>query len=1292
MQKFKRILALVLVGVFIALMLPTINFREAEAVSTNVYQSRWVAEVEDFPESYQAGLARIKAIYPNAQFIYYDTDLDWYNDVLTDENEMSFGRNLIPASSPSSWKSTDSRSYNPSTNTYTQVEPGWNNASQEIVEYYMDPRNFFNESDIFQFLDLSFTGTETVEGVQAILAPSFMGDRTIVDENGNQVTYAQALYDIGKEVNVSPYLLACRIRQEQGSGTSSLISGTYPGFEGYYNYFNICASGSTTKAIIENGLREAKESGWNSRYKAIRGGARVLAANYVDAGKNCLYLQHFNMTAHNNVVNYSIYMANTTAPYYENKMMAKSLTDKSAGYTFVIPVYDNMPESPCNMPEGSGNGSYLLKSLSLNGGEVSIGKFSPYDFSYTASVSNASFITLKTTMYAKTSKIAINGIPINTNDETTVEKAIMLQGGFNKITITVTAENGVCRDYVLNIINNDGKTHYDSSAIDFNNNNAILKSKQTVDSMKNAIKTLNCSILIVNQDGQIKDATELCVSGDIIMIKNNENQVIYNATIILMGDINNDGDITREDIALTQAHILENTTLPLAEQRRADINEDGVIDVADIGVMRTLIDEYMGAYATNITITPDVPDDLYEGKSTKMTLSRSSGTYYIEGYLTYNEGRVLIEDVPNDGRIHFIASGEDVVFENGKSYVQVQPIVISGPSEFDIEIIKTYDYSMRREFTPITEQSVLNVKNAELEIEVVNTSASTEGNKNYHIATFSMKNIANTSLANVHINLGQYFVDANGKNEIDIVGMKSGTTQTFKLILVNGLSSANYSTGITIQYQDSDGIESVMQVPITFEILNHEHPMNWKIDDMKHSLKCDTCGDSTEEIHQYHEYETNKFSCVVCGHTREYEVTISQSNIIAGKEVKFTPLVKLNGKDVKAETFEVKWYLNGKIASSNDVFTKTFNTVGNNNVDCVITHNGVVLTQSASAFAQQPSSDVKNPIVVTSISCSSISVKKYSGYEYRIGSGQWQDSITFNNLEPNKTYIVYQRNKTTKEYTSIRVQTSHKESSLIYKDVCGSDTVVSGMCTYCKKEVNRTIPGTAHSHLYSDFTTTASATCKNGTKQTANCVYNCGQKKTIELNDKQQHQFSVYTYDNNSDCVSGGTKTAKCDYGCGKTHIVPVDGEPLGHQYVYIENQDATVTTSKTATGKCTVCGHETNKVIDGTRLIYSEELIINIKTDVVLTELPVVESQSEDLLIKSCTWTNANGVVNSNNPFAPKAGDVYTLSELQIKADAEHAIYPEIKIYINGKLFSGERSIDENGVLTLINVGQLAF
>ena len=146
MQKFKRILALVLVGVFIALMLPTINFREAEAVSTNVYQSRWVAEVEDFPESYQAGLARIKAIYPNAQFIYYDTDLDWYNDVLTDENEMSFGRNLIPASSPSSWKSTDSRSYNPSTNTYTQVEPGWNNASQEIVEYYMDPRNFFNES------------------------------------------------------------------------------------------------------------------------------------------------------------------------------------------------------------------------------------------------------------------------------------------------------------------------------------------------------------------------------------------------------------------------------------------------------------------------------------------------------------------------------------------------------------------------------------------------------------------------------------------------------------------------------------------------------------------------------------------------------------------------------------------------------------------------------------------------------------------------------------------------------------------------------------------------------------------------------------------------------------------------------------------------------------------------------------------------------------------------------------------------------------------------------------------
>ena len=37
-----------------------------------------------------------------------------------------------------------------------------------------------------------------------------------------------------------------------------MISGTYAGYEGLYNYFNIQATGSTRDEILQNGLKEAQ--------------------------------------------------------------------------------------------------------------------------------------------------------------------------------------------------------------------------------------------------------------------------------------------------------------------------------------------------------------------------------------------------------------------------------------------------------------------------------------------------------------------------------------------------------------------------------------------------------------------------------------------------------------------------------------------------------------------------------------------------------------------------------------------------------------------------------------------------------------------------------------------------------------------------------------------------------------------------------------------------------------------------------------------------------------------------
>ena len=69
------------------------------------------------------------------------------------------------------------RDYNWQTNTWKQWEPGWAGASEETVRYYMDPRNFLNENDIFMFESLTY---EKISGrgcrEEAALANTFMAN------------------------------------------------------------------------------------------------------------------------------------------------------------------------------------------------------------------------------------------------------------------------------------------------------------------------------------------------------------------------------------------------------------------------------------------------------------------------------------------------------------------------------------------------------------------------------------------------------------------------------------------------------------------------------------------------------------------------------------------------------------------------------------------------------------------------------------------------------------------------------------------------------------------------------------------------------------------------------------------------------------------------------------------------------------------------------------------------------------------------------------------------------------
>ena len=163
----------------------------------------------------------------------------------------------------------------------------------------------------------------------------------------------------GMVSGVSPYHLATRIIQEQGNNGQGLsISGTYSGYEGLFNYYNQGAYKSGTISAVENGLIYASKNdpstyrAWNTRMKSIIGGAKILGANYINRGQNTLYYEKFDM-----ITPYTHqYMTFILAPRQESVTASKAYSEtvkQSTALRFIIPIYDDMPDTVCLIPDGN---------------------------------------------------------------------------------------------------------------------------------------------------------------------------------------------------------------------------------------------------------------------------------------------------------------------------------------------------------------------------------------------------------------------------------------------------------------------------------------------------------------------------------------------------------------------------------------------------------------------------------------------------------------------------------------------------------------------------------------------------------------------------------------------------------------------------------------------------------------------------------------------------------------------------------------------------------------------------
>lgn len=312
----------------------------------NIYAKQYTSSnIDEIDDDKYPGIKQmikdVKAQHPNWQIEVFYTGLD-FEDVIYNEYK-DHGKNLVSGSYyVGDWICSvcGDKKYDGGR---------WSCASQDALRYMIDPRNSLNSIDIFQFLKLSYIDCTYEDLKPMVKNCSYLNDDLLKD-----------IIDIGKEYSVNPYFIVAKIIQEQGSGTSPLVTGKeYVGtdnekYSGYYNFFNVNATASKVDELITKGLAYAKKHGWDTPQKSIEGGVSLIANNYIKYGQDTMYFEKFNVSSTKYKYYEHQYMQNILAAQNEGTKLRSGLASVEnaleGNYTFVIPLYENMPENACKVP------------------------------------------------------------------------------------------------------------------------------------------------------------------------------------------------------------------------------------------------------------------------------------------------------------------------------------------------------------------------------------------------------------------------------------------------------------------------------------------------------------------------------------------------------------------------------------------------------------------------------------------------------------------------------------------------------------------------------------------------------------------------------------------------------------------------------------------------------------------------------------------------------------------------------------------------------------------------------
>ena len=508
-------------------------------------------------------LQELKNQHPNWNFKILYTDIEWSEAIANEYvGHGSSPRNLVPANNAN----YDGAWICAACGEKTYDSGNWHCASEAAIAYMMDPRNSANYSDIFQFMELTYYDCD-VNTIRTMVANTFL----------NNESYINAIISAGQKYNVNPYYIVARIIQEQGNDGSVLSSGAgYNGqYVGYYNVFNIGASGSGKETVILNGLKKAAANGWDTLEKSIDGGVSIIASSYIAKGQNTLYFQKFDVENSDGNLYWHQYMQNILAAQNEGSTLRKtfeSVGSVDAGYTFIIPLFKNMPSTASPRPSTT-----LDEEIPTNTELVKVNVTNSLRLRNAPNGSTTVGWVYKDEIITRLSKGTekIGG---------TYWDLVMKSDGTRGYAARETYDyESTYKLYLVPVEEEQPAepevptTPEEKIEVDTTTNEAKAVPSTTVEEVK---KVMGENVVVKNVNGEVLGADAKIGTGCVI-----------NDTIVVsvLGDVNGDGNITAGDYVNIKNDIMGTTNITGIYRTGADVNQDGNITAGDYVTVKNYI-------------------------------------------------------------------------------------------------------------------------------------------------------------------------------------------------------------------------------------------------------------------------------------------------------------------------------------------------------------------------------------------------------------------------------------------------------------------------------------------------------------------------------------------------------------------------------------------------------------------------------------------------------------------------------------------------------------------------------